>query len=54
MIILIVIYIDALSVAMTAPKGPIHINVPFREPLQIDLDMETPTTTLQHFTSGLH
>jgi 2-succinyl-5-enolpyruvyl-6-hydroxy-3-cyclohexene-1-carboxylate synthase len=35
----------ALSVATTAPIGPIHLNVPFREPLLIDFDMEVPSTT---------
>lgn len=36
-----------LSVAMTAPKGPIHFNVPFREPLLIDLESDYPKTTFQ-------
>lgn len=39
-----------VSVALTAPVGPIHFNVPFREPLLIDFEMEAPYTTFkQHF-----
>lgn len=39
-----------VSVALTAPVGPIHFNVPFREPLLIDFEMEAPLTTFrQHF-----
>lgn len=34
-----------VSLAMTAPKGPIHFNVPFREPLLIDLDLTLPVST---------
>ena len=48
-------YIDrhvqrGISVGLTAPVGPIHMNVPFREPLLIDLELEAPATTFgQHF-----
>ncbi len=42
----------ALSVALTAPYGPIHLNVPFREPLLIDFDLEQPTKTFnKHFNA---
>lgn len=34
-----------ISTAMTAPRGPIHFNIPFREPLLIDLDLTLPTAT---------
>ncbi|MCZ2260706.1 2-succinyl-5-enolpyruvyl-6-hydroxy-3-cyclohexene-1-carboxylic-acid synthase [Sporosarcina sp. G11-34] len=42
----------AVSVALTAPVGPIHLNVPFREPLLIDFDLAVPTRTFKkHFKS---
>lgn len=43
----------ALSVATTAPSGPIHLNVPFREPLLIDFDRATPTSTFRQHLTGV-
>lgn len=37
----------ALSVSLNAPMGPIHLNVPFREPLLIDFELEPPITTFK-------
>ncbi|MFJ7936347.1 2-succinyl-5-enolpyruvyl-6-hydroxy-3-cyclohexene-1-carboxylic-acid synthase [Sporosarcina sp. NPDC096371] len=44
----------AMSVATTAPHGPIHLNVPFREPLLIDFDRETPTSTFSKRFAGVN
>ncbi|MDW0116048.1 2-succinyl-5-enolpyruvyl-6-hydroxy-3-cyclohexene-1-carboxylic-acid synthase [Sporosarcina thermotolerans] len=35
----------AVSIAMTKPMGPIHLNVPLREPLLIDFEMKVAQST---------
>ena len=37
----------AVSVAMTKPIGPIHLNIPLREPLLIDFDQETTSIDIR-------
>ena len=41
----------AVSVAMTKPMGPIHLNIPLREPLLIDFDRKPRAST---FVERIH
>lgn len=43
----------ALAIATSAPFGPVHINVPFREPLLIEFGEIKPATFKQSFVSEL-
>ncbi|SFQ44210.1 2-succinyl-5-enolpyruvyl-6-hydroxy-3-cyclohexene-1-carboxylate synthase [Psychrobacillus psychrotolerans] len=36
----------AVSTSKTAPMGPVHINVPFREPLLLDMEQPLPTMNI--------
>lgn len=39
----------AMAIATTAPFGPVHINIPIREPLLIDFADELPNGTFQQY-----
>ncbi|WP_040286050.1 2-succinyl-5-enolpyruvyl-6-hydroxy-3-cyclohexene-1-carboxylic-acid synthase [Sporosarcina koreensis] len=41
-----------VAVTMTEPKGPVHVNAPFREPLLIDLGQPAPPVTFQASIAG--
>jgi len=42
----------AVTMAKAAPMGPIHINIPFREPLLLDFDYVVQPSTYQQSTPG--
>ena len=37
----------AVSTSKAIPMGPVHINVPFREPLLLDMEQTLPTMNMQ-------
>ncbi|HSO58606.1 MAG TPA: 2-succinyl-5-enolpyruvyl-6-hydroxy-3-cyclohexene-1-carboxylic-acid synthase [Paenisporosarcina sp.] len=42
----------AITMAKAAPMGPVHINIPFREPLLLDFDYEVLPSTYQQSIPG--
>ncbi len=42
----------SVGMSLTEPKGPVHLNAPFREPLLIDFEQTRPTVTFMERIAG--